>query len=298
MRCRTGTTERGRSRVVAFGLVTILASVVFQSPALAGSRTVKCSYDEFKQAATITVGAGGTATIVRSMSGSIDVNGNPCGAARIDNTIQVTVIASAKGRQVVKIALAGGPFFNPVADTRIRFTVNLGLLWDKLVVLGTNDADNITYGKSGINLARSEPPPADISFENLERVVVRAGGGKDVVTANGGDGTGAPPSLLPGRTTFFGGRGADLLIGTNRSPSKSKVGDDILCPSPPTICQGTATGETLQGGSGVDRIFGDDGDDKLYGGPKRDHLHGDNGDDKCWLGLGGASHSSCKVQHR
>jgi Ca2+-binding RTX toxin-like protein len=290
MRCRIGATEQGRSRI-AIGLVTILAGLGFQGSALAAtSHGVRCAYDQFKQAATITVGAGSTATIVRSMSGSIDVNNHPCGAARIDNTVQISVLESTKGNQVVKVNLAGGPFFNPVADTRIRFTVNLKFFWDKLVVLGTNGADNITYGERGINLARSERhPPVDVSFENLERVVVVARAGKDRVTANGGNGTAAPSNLLPGRTTFFGGRDADVLIGSNRSFSRSREGAGFQCsPTPP--CKGTATGEDLYGDRNHDEIHGLGGDDNLYGKGGKDDLFGDSGDD--FLD-GGAKHDTC-----
>jgi Ca2+-binding RTX toxin-like protein len=228
-----------------------------------------------------------TATIVVDpKTGAIDVNDQACGKATVANTLRIIVVPSAEGRQVIRIDLSGGKFANPRTGARIRFTGDLGSRWDRLSVLGTKRADDITIGSHGIvNLDVASGPNADVNFDNLERVIVAVGAGNDFVSANGHDGTGAP-AVLRGRITEFGGSGEDALTGSSHcaEPFPNCIGLENMGDT----IHGQGGDDTIKGLAGNDNLFGDAGIDHLRGGPPA----GSPDPDKCWIYPIGATHTS------
>jgi hypothetical protein len=229
--------------------------------------------------------------VVRRHGDLIEVNGQACHGATIQNTSAIEVHGSDL-RNRFQIDLRGRQFINPHTG-RIPFHVDLGQRWDKVSVLGTNGPDAIRIGALGINLDSRAGAQVDVTLNLVERVIVRTGPGEDLASANGGFGTGHPPSL-PGRETLFGGPGQDLLVGSNRprtSPLPPALSTDGNCGGNP--CSGTNGENTIHGEGGNDTIYGLDGNDILYGDEDNDTIYGDGGTDDCFGGKGDDTSHSC-----
>lgn len=139
-----------------------------------------------------------------------------------------------------------------------------------LVVEGTAGSDHIliSQGKQGKVLVRAGG--RSIGPLSVDRLVVHAGAGNDVVTAIG-------PVSVPlevhggdGRDFLSGGSGPDQLFGGE--------GNDRL--------DGGKGNDILAGGDGDDRLMGRSGNDLLIGGMGRDWIEGASGRD---LIVGGAT---------
>jgi len=121
----------------------------------------------------------------------------------------------------------------------------------ELTVTGTRGDDRIwvyvdefdASGVAMVHVSLNDEPLGSFPLADVERVVVRAGRGNDLVMAQ--------TSLA---VTAFGEAGDDTLLG------------------------GTA-GDWLLGGRGNDTLYASDGDDWLFGDGGDDVLSGDSGDD-------------------
>jgi Ca2+-binding RTX toxin-like protein len=221
--------------------------------------------------------------VVRRKGDEITVNGNPCQHPATVHDTTMIIAAGSERRNRFQVDLAGGQFVDGSGHTvrRIPFHVDLAQRWDVVSVLGSNGPDAIRFGTLGINLDSGAGSQVDVTTTRVERIFVRSGPGDDVVSADGGFGTGHD-SILPGVDTLFGGLGQDLLVGSN--PSRTSSHGHVLalngkCNGMP--CKGTEGVDTIHGGLGKDTIYGKGMDDNLYGDEGKDTIHGNAGTDFC-----------------
>jgi Ca2+-binding RTX toxin-like protein len=198
-----------------------------------------------------------------------------------------TVVATdgSTGTTTFTIDLSGGPF-EPGASTggegtspEIEFQVDLGGQFpDRLAVVGSGGADDISFSSAGINLNASEAPTidTDVTAAGVEEFEVLAGDGTDTITGDpligspfiskmilrGQDGADDLTGGL-GPDEVLGGPGADQLAGFD--------GADRL--------RGEEEGDVLDGGDGGDDLFGNAGGDDLDGEDGNDRLDGGDGTD-------------------
>jgi Ca2+-binding RTX toxin-like protein len=209
---------------------------------------------------------------------------------------------------------------NP-AFSEIEFQVNSREGFDQ-IELRSDDVsagnDVITVGTSGINWNSSAADPApdsELTYSGLDELFFAGGPGNDVVTAQGGNGTGAvfagPAHLLMsgdagvdvftgglGNDSLEGGEGDDTLLGGSGDDSMSGgSGDDTIAggngsndvadfiggPSPVAVDlkltgpQDTGAGTDVL--TGVEDLHGSEGQDTLIGDARVNNLFGDEGDD-------------------
>jgi len=139
-----------------------------------------------------------------------------------------------------------------------------------LTIDGTGAAENITARVAGGKVAFSGVTIRDgrrytdaVPLSALRAVVVRAGGGDDVVDL----------SALNVPAQIWGGTGNDQLTGgSNRDTIRGDLGNDYI--------RGNGGNDSLFGGEGNDVIFGGAGADFISGDPGDDRLDGEAGDDK------------------
>jgi Ca2+-binding RTX toxin-like protein len=215
---------------VVGALVVVVWLAWGSGSALAASST--CTYNTATR--TVAVDLESYGVLVRA-GNAIDFNGSPCGTATVMNTDQIIVRASGSADEIV-IDLSAGPFSNPNLPGDIPIAVNMSALPENGVeIVGSANPDSIRLGTAGINLNADSGPGVDVTLANVERFMVLAGDGDDVVSAAGGDGTGAalPPS---NSSVFIGGPGNDTLTG-------GAGGDDL---------DGGPGDDTLDGGAGQD----------------------------------------------
>jgi Ca2+-binding RTX toxin-like protein len=195
-----------------------------------------------------TVARDGDRVAVRNTSGAVVLPAGP----DIDAVAQISVIDASGGSAELVIDLGGGRFERSAGSLQFVVDLGSGLGTDTLRVRGELGTDNIRLGRAGINLDAYDDAQLDVpSPLGVERWVVEGRGGKDLVSAHGGFGTGGPmlaPVVIvggPGGGVFGGGAGADAI----------------------------------HGGSGNDQLMGDDGNDVLTGGGGSDRYSGMAGDD-------------------
>ncbi|HVL32463.1 MAG TPA: hypothetical protein VM600_02665 [Actinomycetota bacterium] len=152
--------------------------------------------------------------------------------------------------QTVVFDLSGGPFGpgktrERTGTSEIEFNMHLGANEDRITVIGSNRADVIRVGASGISF--NGDGDRDVNAGGFEVVSIEGRGGNDRIGANGGIGTG---KAFSGAATLDGGSGNDIIYG----------------------------------GAGVDGLYGGSGDDVVYARDgKRDHVYGQSGYDKARL---------------
>jgi Ca2+-binding RTX toxin-like protein len=146
------------------------------------------------------------------------------------------------------------------------------------------------------------PTTPDWPYWSPSRIVIRGGGGDDLIklnsplggvptTINGGDGN--DQIFVYGRyARIFGGRGNDhITLGGNVSSDERDGaifggdGDDLITGSSSSnVIHGGAGNDTLIGGKGDDQLFGDAGNDALEGGDGIDTFFGGDGNDRIYSG--------------
>lgn len=250
---------------------------------------VSCVFNEGQARLRILLGATADRARVVRNGAAIEVWQGPdevsCGVVQATRTTTdiIEIDDNAPGSTEVTIDLTGGPF-EPGATAsgegtspEIEFELRLGDgLADVVTVEGTPGPDDIAFGTSQVegdvvNLDADESAniDADVTLVGVDVHEVRAGAGADVVTGQGGDGTGSEfdsPLTLEGgddADDLTGGSAADILRGAN-------LGDSL---------DGAAGGDHLFGGAGTDQLEGGEGDDRLTGGPGNDTESGGSDDD-------------------
>ena len=131
---------------------------------------------------------------------------------------------------------------------------------DTAEVNGGNGSEvfTITANGSRVRFDRTNPAPFSIDIGTTENLVLKAGGGDDIITAGNG-----LASLI--QLTLNGGDGNDQITGGD--------GNDII--------NGDAGNDTIIGGRGNDQLFGGTGDDTFVWNPGdgSDTVEGQDGTD-------------------
>ena len=243
------------------GLVAI-ACPAWGPGSAAATSTSTCTYTSAARTVAVTL-ASFRGTLIRA-GNAIDFDGAPCGSATVSNTDRITVTATVLGEMIID--LRGGPFVNPNLPGEIPMSVDLGPTPGDLTIVGSAGADSIRFGTGGINLDAGSHGGVDVTVVSVQRFAVSAGGGDDVVSAAGGDGTGAElPGTIP--ISMDGGPGNDTLVGGAAGDLIGGPGDDTLDgrggqatadysrdTSPVTV--DLATGAATDGSGGHDTLTG------------------------------------------
>ncbi len=240
----------------------------------------------------------GSRSVTRNVAGDDNVFGT-------SDDLQAVVIVAGDGNDTVD--LTSGNANNPVTypmriiagggDDTVTGglgadTVEGGAGNDEIFSGGGNDVVDAGAGDdyvfAGADLATYDQPTLDAGFFDRDTIVGGEGddtlsGGLDENVIEGGPGN----DLLNGsgsRDTLRGGEGDDLLRGFgNRDLLVGGEGNDTLegdAASGPRAGGGPNGGlDTLEGGAGIDRLFGRDGNDLFRGGTGDDFLFGGDGDD-------------------
>ncbi|MGH2591687.1 MAG: hypothetical protein ACRDGW_12960, partial [Actinomycetota bacterium] len=169
-----------RSLVAACALVLSVAGLAVP----AGAAT--CAYDPVTLSATVTVGNGESATIVR-VGSAITLDGVPCGTATVTTTD--TIVVNTTGIPVqIGIDLSGGPFepgatAESDASSEIEFTLDLPAGMPILAITGSTGSDHLVVGTGGINLNAGETNgDADVLITGNPAIVLSGGDGDDVLS--------------------------------------------------------------------------------------------------------------------
>ncbi|MCA9551803.1 MAG: hypothetical protein KC933_17330 [Myxococcales bacterium] len=225
--------------------------------------TTACSWDSGTGIALVTVESGETAVIAkRLVDSAVIVNGVACGAATTTTLKKVSVVenSSATGDETVVLDFLNG-LFAVGSSAGVGFDIDLGGSGaDTFAIRGSSSADRVTLGASGFTT--NTDTTLDITFANIDDIVVTLSGGNDVFSAQGSATAGA--AYTGDNLVVFGGDGNDTLTGGD--------GDD-----------------TINGGAGDDIIAGYAGDDTLNGDAGNDTFNegsASNGADSITCGAG------------
>jgi Ca2+-binding RTX toxin-like protein len=195
----------------------------------------------------MTINASDTAqTIIigkRAFDSAILVNGSTCGSpAATATSLKVLNVNGAMGDdQIVVIDFINGLFATGTAAAR-GINVDLGAGTDSLRIRGTDGADTMSFGSSGISTNADNN--RDLDHANVESFNVSLAGGNDIFNAQGVV-YGSGMSAFATAVTVFGGDGTDNLTGSDQ--------DDAL--------HGGEGDDTVVGAAGGDSLFGDAGND-------------------------------------
>jgi Ca2+-binding RTX toxin-like protein len=252
---------RIRAVVVALGLLWVPAPAWGAVTCSLAGTTLSVNLSAPEDAASVV--RAGTEIEVRAGALVVSCGGTPS----VDTVDTVTVTDPSIGTTTFTIDLSGGPF-EPGASTggegtspEIEFQIDLGGQFpDRLVIVGTGGADDISFSGSGINLNAAETPAvdADVTAAGVEEFEVRAGADADTVTGSPTIG-----SAFGARMILRGEEGADVLTGG--------LGPDEMF--------GGGGADVLDGAGGADRLSGDDDIDTIEGGAEADDLFGNTGSD-------------------
>ncbi len=259
-----------------------LAAPLFAA-APAGAAT--CGYDAAGQTVSIALSAE-DAALGRSGDELVLLGGVDCGDATIANTTKVAVTGTPAD-EVFRVSYLTGPL--PGIDV----VVDLGadVVQDALLIQMTPGRDYVTAGAGAVNVTPRDLDP-DVFFVD-EHLLIESDDGDDVLSGQGGAGTGAPLATSagwtagPGNDKVTGGNADDLVV--------PGLGDDALDGAAGT--NGVSyldapagvfvdfNGGTVTGGSGTDTIAnfqsanGSQFADQLVGAAGNDGLAGYGGDD-------------------
>ncbi|MGH3037173.1 MAG: calcium-binding protein [Gaiellaceae bacterium] len=230
-----------------------------------------CAYDAPTRAVTAQMVAGAQA-ILRVSGAQIQFGATPaaCGAATTANTDTISIVAPSGSGETLTIDQSAGAFApGATAESglaEIEIALNLGDVFDLVVVTGTAGDDSIAVGQNGVGL--NADSDVDVTFQQLPASMEIQGlAGADTLAGRGGQGAGG---VFAGQLELVGGDGADTLRGG--------LGADEL--------RGGAQNDLLEGREGADVLFGDAGDDTLAGNDGNDELTGGAGADS-FSGSGG-----------
>jgi len=230
--------------VVATLTATWAGAARAQSPAT-------CSFDQGTATVTVTVNV--TPATVRAVkaTGEIHVDGQPCGAATVNNTDTIQVNGNTSTQpDTVSFTGSFAPGLTPegTGGSEIEIYSTLRGNGDELVVFLTARDDRLRFASNGIDIGNDLD--ADIFTGGISRVTINAGDGNDRVDASAYSQTGL--LALHGR-----------------------VGDDELIGAPLALnwLYGEDGNDTLRGGGLEDHLWGGMGDDVMFGGGANDWFH-------------------------
>jgi len=158
---------------------------------------------------------------------------------------------------------------------------------DTFVVSGADDARDKISGGDGFDTILSD---GDIyftgrpDFSDIEEIKIASEEGRIITGSGLNDALDfLRITMMDGVEAIDAGGGRDTVHGTNL------FGDTILGGSGKDRLYGEGGDDMLEGGTGDDRLYGGEGDDVLEGGAGRDLLTGGRGDDTFLFEAGGGS---------
>jgi Ca2+-binding RTX toxin-like protein len=250
---------------------------------------------------------------------AITVNGQDCDQSTVNNVDNITFQdASPDGGLNVFLNFSGGPLGpgatpDPTGTSEIEVRLDIapgGDDYDSIRLEGGPSNETLTAGSEAISFNDDDDPDVDVGDNYADlRIRFSAGAGDDILSGQGGHGTGGPQET---GFDFFGGEGADHLIGSiGGDRLEGDAGADVIDggngQAPPPylpwdvigftdspaavavdLAAQTATGGDADGDTyaGIDSVFGSDFDDTLAGDGRRNFLGGDLGKD-AMFGRGG-----------
>ena len=284
-----GRTALGRLLVApALGVVVVAAVGLLADPASAAT----CSGD-----ATMTVHLAQGESVTLSLSGqddprTIDVapSDQSCGGFDTSSVNTIHVDGTA-GDESVTINQTGSVAFPHQNTDSIDLALGGGS--DGLVIVGRNTADTIGLGTAGVSLDAGQSPEV-VGIGSVEVITVAAGGGDDVVSAEGGGDLGgdltSPIALVgeAGNDELSGGAGNDVIGGGSGTDTVrgGKGADTVGGGDEDDVVSGGGAGDAVTGGAGGDRLKGGGQGDSVDGGNGRDTLSGGGGPDAVTGGEG------------
>ncbi|NVB83297.1 MAG: hypothetical protein HOV81_33305, partial [Kofleriaceae bacterium] len=190
----------------------------------------QCTFDTGTGVMTLALEAGDIAWLSVGIGNTIEVNNIACHAATVQTTKRIDIAEASSGDQTVIVDARTGSLGLGRA-TGVGLTVVLGSGNDQFKLIGSNGADRIVVGASGI--AFGADPYLDYTLSGVESVTINGDAGNDTISGAGDTVTGA---AYPDPLLLYGGDGTD----------------------------------SLRGGAGDDHCWGGDGDDTFLGGPAAD----------------------------
>jgi hypothetical protein len=143
--------------------------------------------------------------------GGAGITDPTCGGASVNN-VDLVQVNGTSGNETLTIDQTNGQFApgsSGEGDTaEIEFALDLGSGSDSLTVIGTPGNDVHTLGTAGLN--PNSDGDSDWTLAGIELVSVDGGGGRDVISGAGGNGTGL---AFPGPLNLGGGSDNDVLTG-------------------------------------------------------------------------------------
>lgn len=238
-------------------MLAVFAAIAAPSSAVAQTAPT-CAFDP--ATATVTVNVNGVAaTISRTASGLIRLNGVNCGAATVTNTETIVVSGGALSNRVT---FSGD--FTPglTAEPGIsEIEIAMTSIQNVTLILGGGDDVLVSTG-SGLDLGGD----GDIDITGGTIRIVKGGAGDDVLDF----------ALHPNGLTIDGLNGSDHVIGGSGADNLGgQAGDDIL--------EGNGGNDRIDGGPDDDVELGGDGLDTFLQGASpngADEILGGNGADR------------------
>jgi Ca2+-binding RTX toxin-like protein len=257
------------------GALSLLAMTLLTPLAQAQAPPAACSFDAVTHVVLVEPSWDSPAVISRE-GDAVVVDGTPCGGATVHNTDAIRVAPRGGGVDAsVHVSLVGGPLApgftdEPGGSDEIELSTTEADGGGAAGVRGSHGPDEIVVGAAGVNLNAGETDGVDVDVIASDGVGVDGDGGADMISLDGGAGTGDPRQ----GTSASGGEGDDVLTG---SP-----GHDLLEGGPGNDrLDGRDDGDALSGGTGDDDLIGGDSGDlateSLSGGPGDDRLDGGPG---------------------
>jgi hypothetical protein len=215
--------------------------------------------------------------------GLLVYEGKPCADATTVNTDAIRVFGEIPAYLILDLGdtgLAPGATAEPIGASEIELYLDVQHSFGDagvFVSLSTTDApETIALGQLGWNLNGDDD--VDVFPGGISSVEASSEGGADLITAQGGFGTGEPTTL---RLGLGGGDGSDRLVGNDLQ--NYLVGgngpDTIIARRGNDWVWGTKGADVLRGGGDKDRLFGGNGADQMNGGQGVDECRGERGQD-------------------
>ncbi|HXU82053.1 MAG TPA: hypothetical protein VN914_11690, partial [Polyangia bacterium] len=197
---------------------------------------------------TLTVADGETAYVAkRASDGKVVANATIGGAeCMVADTKKITINGDAGDNKVI-IDYVNGVFgAGTSAGANVVIALAGETVGDSVKIRGSAAADLYTFGAGGAAINSDMLP--DISFSGVEDLVVSTGPGNDVVTADGGKGTGLASPIA---FTAYGGDNDDTLTGGGGAIASNLYGGE----GNDTFKQQAAKlADVMDGGNGTDVV--------------------------------------------
>jgi len=221
--------DRGRLPVFSTSMLatSLAAASLLMTPAPVAAGSLTCDYNPSNHRVTVTMTGDYGTRIQRTRLGRITVAGSWCDGARVNNTDLIDVTGDG-GNQTLNLSILRGGFTpgwtnEPGNFDEIEFSVAFAGGFDRLVVEGTDDRDDIELGRlptpfgtfgiinlNGAEFAQSIMD-ADVLLSGVNELGVFGYLGPDSIDANAYYSSFDKSLHLP--VHIFGGKGNDHLTG-------------------------------------------------------------------------------------